>query len=79
MIPLSHLGAASFRVRLALGQFMPWPLSRCQLVAVGEACFVGGWSLMWATSLGIIPYVPRIIWLMMMIAGLLLARNVRRR
>ncbi len=54
-------------------------LGRDRLLVIGEISFVGGWSLMWATSLGIVPHVSTCVWLIMMGLGLLLASNSRTR
>jgi hypothetical protein len=49
---------------------------------VAEVMFVAGWSLMWATSLHIIPFVPSAVWLTLMVLGLvrgaMLAKHSRR-
>lgn len=53
--------------------------NRVRSIVIGEVCFVGGWSLMWATALGVVPQVPTVLWLSMIVFGLVLASGLRSR
>ncbi|MHC2439892.1 hypothetical protein [Bradyrhizobium sp. USDA 4451] len=46
-------------------------------MVVAESMFVGGWALMWASSLKLIPFILPEIWLALIILGLLGAKPKR--
>ena len=78
MTAIPQPSPASAFVRWAFGRLRRLRVSRVRSIVIGEVCFVGGWSTMWATSLGIIPHVPTGVWLSVMILGPALANGARR-
>jgi hypothetical protein len=47
--------------------------TQIRLIVAGEALFVGGWSLMWASSLDLVPFIPVRLCPVLMVVGLVLA------